>query len=122
MLQFGLTMDTRRRNLISARKLARLSQERFAAQLGVNRVTLARWELGETDPSLTMALKIAQVLGFRVEQLFGDEPLFTPEEVERGAEQARTLIANVTKNRARAAVTAEPMTAQGGTREQQRKS
>lgn len=115
-------MDTRRRNLISARKLARLSQERFSAQLGVNRVTLARWELGKNDPSLATALKIAQVLGFRVEQLFGDEPLFTPEEVERRAEQARTLIANVTKNRARAAVTAEPMTTHGGTREQQHKS
>jgi transcriptional regulator with XRE-family HTH domain len=86
--------SNRRKDLAIARKKARLTQRQLADQLGVNRVTLARWELGESDPSLAKALEIARILGKRVEQLFGDEPLFSQEEVDRARrlqEQLRSL-------------------------------
>ncbi len=78
-----------RPNLKHARKVARLSQQQLADRVGVNRVTLARWELGHADPSLATALQLARILGRRVEQLFGDEPLFSSEEVA----EARRLTA-----------------------------
>jgi len=112
MLQSVVMSDTKRRNLIEARKRVRLSQERLADRLAVNRVTVARWEIGANDPSLAMALQIGQVLGFRVEQLFGDEPLFTPEEQERQRAETLRILAKI--NRARTADTAEPMTHERG--------
>lgn len=109
-------MSTRRRGLIAARKVVGLSQQQLADRVGVNRVTLARWELGENDPSLAMALQLAQILGKRVEQLFGREPVFSPGDVD----EARRL-ADTTGDikSARAAGTAGRMT-HGGTREQRK--
>lgn len=65
---------------LSDRRSTRLTQQQLADQLGVNRVTVARWESGESDPSLAMALQVAKILGRSVEQLFGHQPLFTAEE------------------------------------------
>jgi putative transcriptional regulator len=84
-------MTEKRKGLILARKKARLSQQQLADQLGVNRVTLARWELGDNDPSLATALRLGQILGKRVEQLFGDEPVFSAEEVAEARRLARSF-------------------------------
>jgi transcriptional regulator with XRE-family HTH domain len=57
-------MTARRHHLASRRKSLGYSQEHLAAELGVDRTTVGRWERGETDPqpyiraSLCNALKV----------------------------------------------------------------
>ena len=43
------------------RKSLNLTQEQFAARLGIARSTVAKWECGETKPS-KMALKLLEAL------------------------------------------------------------
>lgn len=44
------------------REAAGISQERLAEELGVHRVTLTRWELGERRPRGASRLKYAEIL------------------------------------------------------------
>ncbi|MBX3172580.1 MAG: helix-turn-helix domain-containing protein [Candidatus Eremiobacteraeota bacterium] len=50
------------------RRKEQWSQQDLADKLGVHRVTLARWELGEAEPPLEMADKLAEV--FQVDRQF----------------------------------------------------
>lgn len=59
--------------LASARQQAGLSQRALADRLGTARSTLARIELGQSTPSLDLALAIGRELGESVEALFGGE-------------------------------------------------
>ena len=52
-----------RRALIAARLEAGLTQRQMAERLGIKQPALARWEAGETLPTLTTLHRVAQVLG-----------------------------------------------------------
>jgi transcriptional regulator with XRE-family HTH domain len=55
--------------LAARRKALGYSQERLAAQLGVERSTVVRWESGETEPQPWFRPKIARALHISLEQL-----------------------------------------------------
>jgi len=47
-----------------------LTQEAFAARIGVNRQTILAIEKGKYDPSLELAFRIARYFGVNVEDIF----------------------------------------------------
>lgn len=53
------------------RKERKLTQQELADLVGVNRVTIARYENGDCTPSWENAEKIAAVLGVKLEELKG---------------------------------------------------
>ena len=57
-----------------ARARADLTQEELAAKVGVTRKTINTIERGHFVPSTLLALKLAQALGVKVEELFSLEP------------------------------------------------
>lgn len=59
-----------RHRLIAARKEAKLTQQQLADLINIDRSYYAHIERGARCPSLGVALKIAQVLGKRVEEIF----------------------------------------------------
>lgn len=52
------------------RRLADLTQQQLADQVGVTRQTILSIEKGNYTPSVALALKLAQALEVRVEDLF----------------------------------------------------
>ncbi len=52
------------------RTLSGLSRQELAEQVGVHYQTIGYIERGEYSPSLVLALRIASVLGARVEEIF----------------------------------------------------
>lgn len=46
------------------------TQEELAKRIGVSRQAINAVETGKYDPSLPMAFKLAQVFGFRIEDVF----------------------------------------------------
>ncbi len=56
------------------RSRAGLSRQELADAVGVHYQTVGYLERGEYAPSLALALRIAQLLGVRVEDLFSLEP------------------------------------------------
>jgi DNA-binding XRE family transcriptional regulator len=56
-----------------------LSRQQLADLVGVHYQTVGYLERGEYSPSLALALKIAAVLGLRVEDLFSLSPFETSE-------------------------------------------
>jgi putative molybdopterin biosynthesis protein len=54
-----------------ARQARGLSQQQLASMAGVSRQAVSAVEAGHTDPSLRVALGLAQALGLSVEELFG---------------------------------------------------
>src|ERR1700759_1667505 len=58
-------------NLRHARQARGLSQQQLAAMAGVSRQAVSAVESGHSDPSLRVALALAQALGLAVEELFG---------------------------------------------------
>ena len=63
-----------RRALIVARLEAGLTQRQMAERLGIKQPALARWEAGETLPTLTTLHRVAQVLGLEL-TITPDTPL-----------------------------------------------
>ena len=57
-------------NIKKYRKLLKLRQEDLAESLSVTRQTINAVELGKHDPSLKLALKLAESFNCRVEELF----------------------------------------------------
>lgn len=49
-----------------------MPQREFAAALGVDRTTIAKWETGAALPRADMLPKIAKLLGCSVGDLFGE--------------------------------------------------
>lgn len=60
-------------NLRVERAGLRLTQEELARRIGVSRQTINAMEAGKYVPSTVLALKLAQVFGKPVEQLFALE-------------------------------------------------
>lgn len=57
----------------AARKRAGLTQQVLAERAGLAKSTVARIELGQHQPSVTVALALSRELGEPVEELFGGE-------------------------------------------------
>jgi len=62
--------ETLRNHLKAERARRGLTQEQLANMAGVTRKTINSIETGRFVPSTTLALKLARVLGSRVEALF----------------------------------------------------
>ena len=62
-----MRLETRLREYRQARGL---DQAELAALVGVRRETIGRLEKGQYNPSLKLAMDLAQVFGARVEDLF----------------------------------------------------
>lgn len=60
-------------NLISLRKMKRLSQEALAEQLGITRQTLSKWETGESSPDIERCLQIARLFDVSLDDLVSDD-------------------------------------------------
>lgn len=56
-------------NLENLRISSGWSQEFVARRLEVSRGTIDNWEKGRTEPSISMAVKIAKLFGVSVEEL-----------------------------------------------------
>lgn len=56
-----------------------LTQEQLATALGVSRQTVHAIERGKAEPSVTLALRIASLLGVRLSELFWLEGQSPPE-------------------------------------------
>jgi transcriptional regulator with XRE-family HTH domain len=52
-----------RRALVTARIDSRLTQREMAERLGVKQAAVARWEAGETMPTLDTLFRVAKALG-----------------------------------------------------------
>lgn len=57
----------------SLRSDQRMSQAQLARQLGVSRQSVNAIETGRSDPSLTLAFRIAELFGLSIEEIF-DSP------------------------------------------------
>ena len=57
-------------NLKSVREIRGMTQQELADRIGMRRETILHLENNRYNPSLEMALKIAQVFDLRVEELF----------------------------------------------------
>ena len=57
-------------NLKSVRESMGMTQQELADRIGMRRETILRLENNRYNPSLEMALKIAQVFNLKVEDLF----------------------------------------------------
>ena len=55
------------------RRWNELSQAELAERTGVSRQTIANIEKGNYSPSVYLALSICKVLGWTVEEVFGEE-------------------------------------------------
>lgn len=51
------------------RESAGLTQEGLARAIGVDRVTVANWESGKTEPKLSQARKIAEIGRVKLEEV-----------------------------------------------------
>jgi putative molybdopterin biosynthesis protein len=65
-------------NLRLARQARGFSQQQLASMAGVSRQAVSAVESGHSDPSLRVALALAQALGMSVEDLFGPGEPATP--------------------------------------------
>ena len=64
------------------RKAAKLSQEELAAQVGVSRQAVSKWELGDATPEVDKLLALARAFGVTTDELLSeDEPAGSQEQV-----------------------------------------
>ena len=68
-----LDMDKFGRLITDKRKKAGLTQESFAARLGITPQAVSKWENGLTYPDVTLFPMIAQILNVPIATLFGEE-------------------------------------------------
>lgn len=54
------------------RKAAKLSQEELAAQVGVSRQAVSKWELGEATPEVDKLLALAKAFGVTTDELLSE--------------------------------------------------
>lgn len=60
-------------NIKQLRQQRKWSQEKLAMVTGINRVSIARYEIGENTPSLDNATILAKALGCTVNDLLGEK-------------------------------------------------
>lgn len=68
------------------RKANKLSQEELAAQVGVSRQAVSKWELGEATPELDKLLALARAFGVTTDELLREDA--PPTEEKAGAQAA----------------------------------
>lgn len=61
-------------NIKYFRKLKGYSQEQLARKLGITQGSVSLWEKGKNGPDTKTAVKLAQIFGISIDQLFADEP------------------------------------------------
>lgn len=59
--------------MIKLRKIKGLTQETFAAEIGVSRQSVYKWESGQSYPEVEKLLKIARTFGVTVDDMLNDE-------------------------------------------------
>ena len=59
--------------MIKLRKIKNMTQETFAAQVGVSRQSVYKWESGQSYPDVEKLLKIARTFGVTVDDMLNDE-------------------------------------------------
>lgn len=65
-----MTLPTMMEGLAPRRKSAGLTQFQLSEQLGVNRATLAMWEIGKSWPSAQLLPALADLLSCSIEDLY----------------------------------------------------
>lgn len=60
--------------ILHYRKLAKLSQEELADQVGVSRQAVSKWELGESTPEVDKLLALARAFGVTTDELLSEAP------------------------------------------------
>lgn len=55
--------------LAAARKNVGLTQKKFALACGVSESTVINWEKGRTEPSVSQAIKISEVVGIHYDHI-----------------------------------------------------
>jgi len=80
-------------NIASYRTAAGLTQAELAEQVGVEPVSLSRWETGSRSPSITVLYGIAQALGVGVGDLVDDSQ---GEQAEPGVLALERVLARAT--------------------------
>lgn len=55
------------------RKALKMSQEELAAQVGVSRQSVSKWELGEATPEVEKLLSLARAFGVTTDELLSEE-------------------------------------------------
>ncbi len=72
-------------NLISLRKMNRMSQEELAERIGVTRQTLSKYETGESLPDIEKSRAIADVFGITIDELINaDDRMLLPGGTPKG--------------------------------------
>ncbi len=56
-------------NLISLRRMKKMTQEDLADKLGVSRQTISKWETGDSIPDMEMGMKLADILQVSLDDL-----------------------------------------------------
>ena len=59
--------------MIKLRKIKGMTQENFAAEIGVSRQSVYKWESGQSYPDVEKLLKIARTFGVTVDDMLNDE-------------------------------------------------
>ncbi len=78
-------MTSRRKAFAQRRRAVGFSQERLAERLGVDRSTVVRWEIGQSEPLPWMRPKLARALQVPLEEL--DEMLAEASESDAGPDE-----------------------------------
>ena len=60
-------------NLMLERKKKKMTQSDLAKEIGVSRVSVARWETGESYPSISILLQLSEFFEVSVDYLLGKE-------------------------------------------------
>ena len=87
------------KRLTTAREAAELSQKALADILGVDPVSVNRWEHGDSKPNWDYLRKISKVLGVSIDYLLSNDEgdAFTKEETETILEAVKILQKKVKK-------------------------
>ena len=74
-------------NILYYRKAAKLSQEELAAQVGVSRQAVSKWELGDAVPELDKLLALARVFGVTTDELLSESAPAASQEQDSSSEE-----------------------------------
>lgn len=75
--------------MIKLRKYKGMTQEIFAAEVGVSRQSVYKWESGQSYPEVEKLLKIARTFGVTVDDMLNDEMDVDRKGVMRPADEVR---------------------------------
>lgn len=63
-------MPIEKLTLPAARKMAKMTQKDLAAACGVSESTVINWEKYKTEPTISQAMKIGEVLGMNYDDIY----------------------------------------------------